>query len=106
MGSGFSKRKKQAKELQSQLLGMQEAMKKTEVTGTAGNGLVTIKMNGEHEVLQIKIKPDCVDKDDVEGLEDLIKAAFRDAAKQLSSQQPSGIPGLPAGFPALPGFGG
>ncbi len=106
MGSGFSKRKKQAKEFQSQLMGMQEAMKNTEVTGSAGNGLVTVKMNGEHEVLQVKIKPECVDKDDVEGLEDLVKAAFKDATRQLTSQQPSGIPGLPAGFPAIPGFSG
>lgn len=109
MGSGFSKRKKQAKEFQSQLLGMQESLKNTEVTGSAGNGLVTVKMNGENEVLQVKIKPECVDKDDIEGLEDLIKAACKDAHKQLAAQQPSGIPGmpgLPPGFPSIPGFPG
>lgn len=111
MGSGFSKRKKQAKELQSQLLGMQEAMKKTEVTGSAGNGLVTIKVNGDNEILQVKINPECVDKEDIEGLEDLIKAAFKDAYKQLTAQQPSGIPGLPGmpgipGMPSFPGFPG
>jgi DNA-binding YbaB/EbfC family protein len=102
MGSGFSKRKKQAKELQSQLLGMQETMKKTEVTGSAGNGLVTVRMNGENEVLQVKINPECVDKDDIEGLEDLIKAALKDANKQLAAQQPTGIPGMSGlNFPGL-----
>lgn len=104
MGSGFSKRKKQAKEFQSQLIGMQETMKKTEVTGSAGNGLVTIRMNGENEVLQVKINPQCVDKEDIEGLEDLIKAACKDAHKQLSSQQSSGMPNMPAGFPGFPGL--
>ncbi len=96
MGSGFSKRKKQAKEFQSQLMNMQETIKKTEVTGSAGNGLVTVRMNGEHEVLQVKIKPECVDKEDIEGLEDLVRAALKDANKQLAAQQPT--PGLPGGM--------
>jgi len=103
MGSGFSKRKKQAKELQNQLLGMQETLKKTEVTGSAGNGLVTIRVNGDNEVLQVKINPECVDKEDIEGLEDLVKAAFKDAQKQLAAHQPTGIPGLP-GMPSIPGM--
>ena len=79
MGTGFSKKKKQAKMLQSQLTQMQSQMQNTEVTGTAGNGLVSITLNGDNDLKSIVIKPDCVDPEDVEGLQDLIKAASNDA---------------------------
>jgi DNA-binding YbaB/EbfC family protein len=99
MGSGFSKMKKQARMLQQQFSQMQEEMKNLIVVGSAGNGLVQVEMNGDKEVLKITIKPDCVDKDDVEGLQDLILAAFKDAedkVKQQTSDSPLG--GMPFGF--------
>lgn len=97
MGSGFAKKKKQAKMMQEQLSKMQSQMESTEVIGSAGNGLVTVTLSGDHELKQIKIKPECVDKEDVEGLEDLIKLAFRDAASKLkadSMKQMGSFPGL------------
>lgn len=103
MGTGFSKKKKQAKMLQEQFSKMQEQIQETEVTGTAGNGLVSITLTGEHELKQIKIKPDCVDPEDVEGLEDLIKAAYLDAMNKLKSQTPK-LPSMP-GMPNLGAFG-
>jgi DNA-binding YbaB/EbfC family protein len=96
MGSGFSKMKKQARLMEQQLEQMKESMKNTSVTGSSGNGLVTITLTGDKEIKDIKIKPECVDKDDIEGLEDLIKAAYSDAAQKLSNENPSGLPG---GFP-------
>ena len=105
MGTGFAKKKKQAKMLQEQFSKLQSDMKNAEFTGTAGNGLVTVTINGEHEIKQIKIKPECVDPEDVEGLQDLIKAAFGDAHKQLEAQSSQGMPGLPQGFPGLGGLG-
>lgn len=106
MGSGFSKRKKQAKALQEQFVKMQEEMKNIEVTGTAGGGMVSITLNGENEMVAIKIKPDCIDEDDVEGLEDLIKAAYQDANKQLKEKNNSGMmSGMPPGMPDLSSFG-
>lgn len=105
MGSGFSKRKKQAKALQNQFAEMQEQMKKVEVTGSAGNGLVELVLNGENQLLSIKIKPECVDPEDIEGLEVLIKAAHNDASEQLQKQSaPGGMPGMPD-IPGLSGFG-
>lgn len=99
MGTGFAKKKKQAKEMQQQLSKMQSKMENLEVTGTAGNGLVTVVLSGENELKQIKIKPECVDPEDVDGLEDLIKAAYADASKKLRD---SSMEGLGKGFP---GFG-
>jgi DNA-binding YbaB/EbfC family protein len=89
MGSGFSKMKKQAKALQAQFEEMQESLKNTSVTGSGGNGLVKLKMNGAKELMEITISPDCINKDDIEGLQDLIIAAHRDALKQLEDASPS-----------------
>jgi len=95
MGTGYSRRKKQARILQEQFSKMQEELKEAEATGSAGNGLVTITLNGDNEMVGIKIKPDCVDPDDVEGLEDLIRAAYQDAQKQISENSPlKGMPGM------------
>ncbi|WP_044882567.1 YbaB/EbfC family nucleoid-associated protein [Neochlamydia sp. EPS4] len=103
MGSGFSKQKKQAKMLQDQFSKLQTQLQATEVVGSAGNGLVSITLSGEHELKQIKIKPECVDPEDIEGLEDLIKAAYKDAFSKLKEQNPK-LPSLP-GMPNLGGFG-
>lgn len=101
MGSGFAKKKKEARALQEQFAKLQSQLQDTEVTGTAGNGLVTITMSGEGDLKQVKIKPECVDPEDIEGLETLIKAAHEDAQKKLKSQSMPNIPG----FPGMPGFG-
>lgn len=107
MGTGFSKKKKQAKKLQEEFARMQEEMKNTEVVGKAGNGLVEVTLNGENQMNKIKINPECVDPEDVEGLEDLIKAAHNDATKQLQSQQmnPDMLGGLGDLGGALGGLG-
>jgi DNA-binding YbaB/EbfC family protein len=92
MGSGYSKMKKQAKLMEQQLEIMRSEMKSKQVVGTSGNGLVTILMSGEKELLEIKIKPECVDASDLEGLQDLIKAACNDAYSKLSDDPMSSLP--------------
>lgn len=94
MGTGFSKQKKQAKMLREQFSRMQTDMKNTEVVGSAGNGLVSITLTGENKIKQLTIKPECVDPEDVEGLQDLIKAAYHDALNKLQSQTKMDIPGM------------
>ncbi len=111
MGTGYNKRKKQAKMMQEELAKMQDKMKNLEVAGSAGNGLVEVTLNGDNEVIKVRIKPDCVDPEDVEGLEDLIKAACNDAQEKLKKESPmdlsnmmGGMPG--GGMPGMPGLGG
>lgn len=94
MGSGFAKKKKEAKMLQQKFHEMQEKMKNETAVGSSGNGLVTITLNGEHEMIDIKIKPECVDPDDIEGLQDLVRAAYQDASKKLEKST-SNFPGMP-----------
>ncbi len=97
MGSGFSKMQKQARQMQEQLKKMQEEMKNSSFTGQSGNGLVTVILNGEKILKQIVIKPECVDPNDVEGLQDLIFAAMQDAYKKIDSDGAGGF-SLPGGL--------
>ncbi|MCK4934104.1 MAG: YbaB/EbfC family nucleoid-associated protein [Simkaniaceae bacterium] len=101
MGSGFSKMKKQARQFEEQLQKMQEDLKSVEVQGQAGNGLVTATLSGEKELKEISINPECVDKEDIEGLQDLILESMHDAYKKLEEKTPAsplGGAGLPFGF--------
>lgn len=91
MGSGFSKMKKQARLMQEQYAQMQEEMRNKRITGTSGNGLVTVTLDGSGKLHKIKIKPDCVDPEDVEGLEDLIKAAYDAASEHLDENTPGDL---------------
>ena len=73
---------RQAAEVQAALQQAQMELLQTEVTGTAGGELVTVTMTGGAEITDIKIKPEAVDADDIESLQDLILAAYRDAHNQ------------------------
>lgn len=84
MGSGFAKKKKEARGLQEKFEKMQEELKSQTVIGTSGAGLVQVTLNGENEMLKLSIKPECIDLEDIEALEDLIKAAYTDAKKKIS----------------------
>ncbi len=104
MGSGFLKKKKQAKMFQQQLSSMQEQytqqLEAMEATGSAGNGLVQITLSGSNEMKKITIKPECVDPEDIDGLQLLIKAAYNDAQNQLKAQTDSATP-MAGGLPDL-----
>ncbi len=97
MGSGYAKKKKEAKLMREKFEQMQAKLKEEKAEGSAGNGLVTVVLNGEHEMLSLKIKPECVDPEDVEGLEDLIRAAYSNASKKLEESSQSGL-SLPPGL--------
>lgn len=76
-----------------------------EAEGSAGNGLVTITLNGENEITALKIKPDCVDPEDIEGLEDLVRAAHNDALKKLREKTMGGMGAL-GNIPGMPDLSG
>lgn len=98
MGTGFLKRKKEAKLLQQQLSDMRTKMDSMEVEGEAGNGLVKMTIAGDGTMKKLLIKPECVDPEDVEGLQDLIKAAYHEAKKKIDAATSQG---MPSGFPGL-----
>lgn len=89
---------RQAQKLQEQIKSAQEEIKNTEVEGSAGGDMVTVKMTGDKRVTSVTIKPEAVDPDDVEMLEDLVSAAINsalDAADELAAKlMPAGVGGL------------
>jgi DNA-binding YbaB/EbfC family protein len=87
MGSGFSKMKKQAKMMQAQMGQMRQDLAKQMAEGSSGGGLVSVIVNGEKEIQKITIKPECVNPNDIEGLQDLILAAHADALSKLPEQE-------------------
>jgi nucleoid-associated protein EbfC len=74
---------KQAQQMQQQLAEAQAVLAETEVTGTAGGGLVSITASGTGEFRRVTIDPKAVDPDDVETLEDLVLAAIINTNEQI-----------------------
>jgi DNA-binding YbaB/EbfC family protein len=87
---------KQAQKMQADLKRIQDDLKDRVVEGKAGGDAVIAYVNGQQEMLQIKIDPDAVDVDDIEELEDLVVAAVRSAmetAKQMADEETSRVTG-------------
>ncbi|WP_027086364.1 YbaB/EbfC family nucleoid-associated protein [Cohnella panacarvi] len=80
---------KQVKKMQEQMLKAQEELGTKTIDGSAGGGVVTVTVNGHKKVLGIAIKPEAVDPEDVEMLQDLILTAVNDAlakAEELANK--------------------
>jgi len=94
---------KQAQQMQENMRRMQEQLGTLEVEGQSGAGMVKVQMNCKHEVKRVSIDPSLLGEDR-EMLEDLVAAAFNDAARRVEStiaEKMSGMTaglGLPAGF--------
>jgi DNA-binding YbaB/EbfC family protein len=69
----------QARELQEKMAGAQNELASKEVSSTVGGGMVTVRVNGRSEIIDLKIEPEVIDRDDPEMLQNLIKAAVNDA---------------------------
>ena len=69
----------QARELQEKMAGAQNELAGKEVSSTVGGGMVTVRVNGRSEIIDLKIESEVIDRDDPEMLQDLIKAAVNDA---------------------------
>ncbi len=78
-GMNMQQMMKQAQKLQQQMAEAKEELENARVTGTAGGGAVAVTISGSKRFLSIEIKPEVVDPDDVEMLEDLITAAANEA---------------------------
>ena len=97
----------QAQQMQQQLAAAQEQLAQEEVTGTAGGSLVSVTMTGQGEVTAVTIAPAAVDPDDVESLQDLVVAAFRDASRavnELTASRMGPLAGGLGGGLGLPGL--
>jgi nucleoid-associated protein EbfC len=106
-----------AQQMQEQLINAQQELADTEVSGTAGGGLVTARVNGQGELVDLTIAAGAIDPDDLEEtaqtIADLVLAAVRDAYSRAGDLQQEkmgpfanalggGMPGLPE-MPGMPG---
>ena len=83
MGFGnMNKMMKQVQKMQADMAKLQDELAEREVVASSGGGAVTVKANGKQEILAINIKPEAVDPEDVEMLEDLITAAVNEALRK------------------------
>ena len=74
---------KQAQKMQEDMAELQEDLDAREYDVSAGGGMAAIKINGKKEVISIKIKPEIVDPDDIEMLEDILIAGVNEAIKKV-----------------------
>ncbi|HET8775727.1 MAG TPA: YbaB/EbfC family nucleoid-associated protein [Thermoanaerobaculia bacterium] len=91
---------KQAQQMQDQ---MQRQMASIHVEGTAGGGMVKAEMNGNKELLAITIDKEAVDPEDVDMLQDLVKAAVNEAARKVDEEMQSSMGAMTGGM-KIPGF--
>lgn len=102
-GGNMGNLMKQAQKMQKDIEKAQSELQEKIVEVTAGGGAITVVVSGKKEIKQINIKPEVVDPDDVEMLQDLILAAVNEAirkADEMVSSEMSRITGM-GGFPGL-----
>ena len=94
---------KQAQKMQSQMAELQARLEEETMDGTSGGGMVTAVVNGRHELISLKIKPEAVDPGDVEMLEDLVQTAINEANRRVAEHLQTEMSKVTGGM-GLPGF--
>lgn len=89
---------KQAQKMQQEMLRMQEEMENKTYSATSGGGMVTAEVNGKHEVVSLTVKPEAVDPDDVEMLQDMIMAAVNEAMRNADTEAANNMSRLTGGL--------
>jgi DNA-binding YbaB/EbfC family protein len=85
----MAKMMKQVQDMQDAVVRAQEEVRKEVVEASAGGGMVTVKVSGALEILDIEIDPDAVDPDDVEMLQDMVQAAVNEAVRSAQEMADS-----------------
>ena len=108
-GSGMNTNKnmsnviKQAQKMQEEMEKVQSELEDKTVEASAGGGVIEVVANGKKEIVSIKIKPEAVDPDDVETLEDLVMVAINDAIKKADDMMTEGMSEVTGGI-NIPGL--
>ena len=94
---------KQASQMQSKLAALQNELSTREVESSSGGGMVKVKVNGKQELLAITINKECVDPNDVEMLQDLVKTAINQAMKESQDMVSQAMSKVTGGL-SIPGL--
>ena len=103
-GKNMQQLMKQAQKMQAEIMKQQEELANTVFSASSGGGMVTIEMNGQFEVISLKIDPQVVDPEDVEMLEDLILAAIQEVINKVNEASNSVMSKVTGGI-NIPGLG-
>ncbi|HNW24688.1 MAG TPA: YbaB/EbfC family nucleoid-associated protein [Candidatus Cloacimonas sp.] len=103
-GKNMQQLMKQAQKMQAEMMKQQEELANTVYTASTGGGMVTIEMNGQYEVVSLKIDPQVVDPEDVEMLEDLISAAIQEVISNVKEASDDAMSKVTGGI-NIPGLG-
>ncbi|MEE8324104.1 MAG: YbaB/EbfC family nucleoid-associated protein [Candidatus Humimicrobiaceae bacterium] len=103
MGFNMQQMMKQAKMMQKKMAEVQEELKSMEFEASAGGGAVKARVNGDQEILEIKLNNEMIDADDLDMVEDMVMVAVNDALKQSKDEAKNKMAGLTGGM-NLPGF--
>ena len=101
----LSKLMKQAQKVQEDMLAAQEEMARARVEATSGGGVVKAVVDGRGKLINLEIKPEAVDPDDVEMLQDLLVSAIHEAQEKAEAASEEKMRGLTGGMGLPPGFG-
>ena len=94
---------KQAQKMQEEMERIQGELEDKTVEAAAGGGAVEVTANGKKEIISIKIKPEAVDPEDVETLEDLVMVAVNEAIKKADDMMTEGMSEVTGGL-NIPGL--
>ena len=89
---------KQVQKMQQDMLRMQEEQENKTYSAKAGGGMVTATVNGKHELVNLEIKPEAVDPDDVEMLQDMVMAAVNEAMRAADAEAANNMSRLTGGL--------
>lgn len=89
---------RQAQKMQQEMLRMQEEQENKTFTAAAGGGMVSATVSGKHEVVELNIKPEAVDPEDVEMLQDMIIAAVNEAMRTADAEAANNMSRLTGGM--------
>jgi nucleoid-associated protein EbfC len=103
MSKGLGSMLKQAEEMHSKISQIQESMAEKRVEASAGGGMVSVVMSGKQEVLSVRIDPEVINKEDVEMLQDLIRAAANEAIRKSQEMMTEEMKKITGGL-SIPGL--
>jgi nucleoid-associated protein EbfC len=83
---------------------LQRQVNNVSVEATAGGGMVTVKMNGQKQVLDVKIEPDVFANKDQEMLQDLVRAAVNEASRRVDDELANQMKNISGNIPGMAGL--
>ena len=103
LGDMMKQRQGMQAQVQENMEKMEKELNELSIDGSAGAGLVTVTMNGRHDVKKVNIDASLL-SEDKEMLEDLLAAAVNDCVRKVDEQKQAKMSGLAGGFQMPPGF--